>query len=61
MENTYTHIVYVSFSEASKMYTFGTNDATLQINDKVVVETVRGLEVGTVMKDTERSGCSRKQ
>lgn len=53
MENTYTHIVYVSFSEASKMYTFGTNDATLQINDKVVVETVRGLEVGTVMKDSQ--------
>ena len=54
MENkNYTHIAFVSFSESSKLYTFGTNDESLKVNDKVVVETVRGLEVGTIMKENQ--------
>jgi len=54
MENTpYTHIAFVGFTGSSKVYTFGTNDETLQVNDKVVVETVRGLEVGTIMKENQ--------
>ena len=54
MENkSYTHIAFVSFSESSKIYTFGTNDETLKVHDKVVVETVRGLEVGTIMKENQ--------
>ena len=54
MENTpYTHIAFVGFAGSSKVYTFGTNDETLQVNDKVVVETVRGLEVGTIMKENQ--------
>lgn len=54
MENsTYTHIAFVSFTESSKIYTFGTNDETLKVHDKVVVETVRGLEVGTIMKENQ--------
>lgn len=52
-QNKYTHIAFVSFSESSKLYTFGTNDETLEVNDKVVVETVRGLEVGTIMKENQ--------
>lgn len=52
-DKTYTHIAFVSFSESSKLYTFGTNDDTLKVNDKVVVETVRGLEVGTIMKENQ--------
>lgn len=54
MENKdYTHIAFVSFSESNKLYTFGTNDDTLKVYDKVVVETVRGLEVGTIMKENQ--------
>lgn len=54
MENKdYTHIAFVSFSESNKLYTFGTNDDTLKVHDKVVVETVRGLEVGTIMKENQ--------
>ena len=49
----YTHIAFVSFTESSKLYTFGTNDDTLNVNDKVVVETVRGLEVATIMKESQ--------
>lgn len=52
-KNQFTHIAFVSFSESSKLYTFGTNDETLNVNDKVVVETVRGLEVGTIMKENQ--------
>lgn len=54
MENKqFTHIAFVSFSESSKLYTFGTCDDTLKVHDKVVVETVRGLEVGTIMKESQ--------
>ena len=54
MENSpYTHIAFVGFAGSSKVYTFGTNDESLQVNDKVVVETVRGLEVGTIMKENQ--------
>ncbi|MGN1344408.1 MAG: regulatory iron-sulfur-containing complex subunit RicT [Traorella sp.] len=53
MDSPYTHIAFVSFSESSKLYTFGTNDETLKVHDKVVVETVRGLEVGTIMKENQ--------
>lgn len=54
MENKdFTHIAFVSFSESNKLYTFGTNDDTLKVHDKVVVETVRGLEVGTIMKENQ--------
>ncbi len=53
MEKKYTQIAFVSFSESSKLYSFGTNDETLKVNDQVVVETVRGLEVGTIMKENQ--------
>ncbi len=49
----FTHIAFVSFSESNKLYTFGKNDDTLKVHDKVVVETVRGLEVGTIMKENQ--------
>lgn len=54
MENkNYTHIAFVSFDGSKKLYSFGTNDETLNVNDKVVVETIRGLEVGTIMKENQ--------
>ena len=38
----------VSFDHSAKSYYFGTNIEELEIGDKVVVETVRGQELGTV-------------
>lgn len=49
----YDYIAFVSFNESKKLYTFGTNNSSLQVNDDVVVETVRGLEVGKIMKENQ--------
>lgn len=51
--NTYSHIAYVSFKEAKKVYTFGTNDSDFKVNDYVVVETIRGMELGRIVKECE--------
>lgn len=52
----YDYIAFVSFNESKKLYTFGTNNNSLQVNDDVVVETVRGLEVGKIMKENQAFG-----
>lgn len=49
----YTHIAYVSFKESKKVYTFGTNNTDLKVHDEVVVETVRGMELGKIVKECE--------
>ena len=41
-------IVGVSFTEVGKIYWFNPGDLTLEKGKKVVVETVRGLELATV-------------
>ena len=46
--NEYTHFVGVAFSNTPRAYFFGVKDIELQLNDKVVVETVRGTELGTI-------------
>lgn len=46
--NQFEGYVAVSFASSSRSYFFGTNDKELNVNDKVVVETVRGLELGTI-------------
>ena len=46
--STYKYFIGVTFDGASKAYYFGTDDDTLAIGDKVVVETVSGLELGEV-------------
>ena len=48
VKNDYTHFVGVKFCNTPRAYFFGVNNIELQINDKVVVETVRGTELGTV-------------
>ena len=48
MTNEYTHFVGVKFSNTPRAYFFGVNNIELQLNDKVVVETVRGTELGAV-------------
>lgn len=43
-----THYVGVKFTSAGKAYYFGTDIADLKIGDKVVAESVRGLQVGEI-------------
>lgn len=45
--------VKVKFSENGKEYSFDCSDVFVKLDDKVIVETVRGLEMGTI--------CSRVQ
>ena len=44
----FTHFVGVKFSNTPRAYFFGVKDIELALDDKVVVETIRGLELGTV-------------
>ncbi len=50
---SYRYLAYVSFKESRKVYSFGYDDDDLKVNDRVVVETVRGQELGTIVKDCE--------
>lgn len=47
-ENNFTYFVGITFDNASRSYFFGYDDKSLVNGDKVVVETVRGIELGTV-------------
>ena len=47
-QNDYTHFVGVKFLNTPRAYFFGVKDIELKLDDKVVVETVRGIELGTV-------------
>lgn len=53
MSKTYkfTHVVPVSFDENGRSYTFGAEHGNFIIGDKVVVETIRGIELSTVVSD----------
>lgn len=53
-KTNYTFIAFVSFKESKKIYTFGTNEDIYHVNDLVIVETIRGLEIGKIVKETER-------
>lgn len=50
---TYAYIAYISFPGSKKIYSFGTNNNSYKVGDDVVVETIRGLEIGTIVKETE--------
>lgn len=43
-------VVGVAFKKVGKIYWFDPNNITVSVGDKVVVETVRGLELGTIIK-----------
>lgn len=43
-----TKIVGVKFADGGKIYDFSPNDLLVNIGDKVIVETMRGLDFGTV-------------
>ncbi len=50
-EQQYKYCVAVKFSGSKKAYNFGTDDETIHYGEKVVVETVRGLELGEVISE----------
>ncbi len=45
-------VIHIRFKEAGKIYHFSSEGFKLSIGDKVILETVRGLELGTVVKAT---------
>ncbi|MDY0074848.1 MAG: regulatory iron-sulfur-containing complex subunit RicT [Acholeplasmataceae bacterium] len=47
------HVALVQFKEAGKKYYFSYGDLTIEKNDRVVVETTRGIEIGKVYKFKE--------
>lgn len=50
-------IISIQFSPASKLYDFNAGDIEIGVGDSVVVETERGLSIGTVMRGpVEREG-----
>lgn len=48
MGESYTYFVGVRFPGSNKSYYFGTNLVDLKLDDKVVVETISGIEIGTI-------------
>lgn len=56
-ENTetkvYPYLAFVSFEGSKKVYSFGSDTDDYHVDDYVVVETVRGLELGKIVKECE--------
>ena len=48
VKNNYTHFVGVKFSNTPRAYFFGVENNDYKFDDKVVVETVRGVELGII-------------
>ena len=48
VKNEFTHFVGVKFLNTPRAYFFGVKDIELKLDDKVVVETIRGTELGTI-------------
>ena len=44
----FDHYVGIQFFSTPRIYFFGTKDLTLALGDKVIVETIKGLELGVV-------------
>lgn len=55
---SYKYCVSVKFDGSKKAYNFGTNDECLKYGDKVVVETIRGLELGELISDLRDSSTA---
>jgi len=51
--NEFTHVVNVSFDENGRSYRFGAEHNDFVVGDKVVVETIRGIELSTVVSEVE--------
>ncbi len=55
---SYKYCVAVKFNGSKKAYNFGTNSEDFNYGDKVIVETVRGLELGELISDVRDSSLS---
>lgn len=53
VQQSFPYVAFVAFKGSKKIYTFGTDSTNYKVGDQVIVETIRGLEVGTIMKDCE--------
>ena len=53
-----TRVIGVRFRPAGKIYYFAPGKFHIRQGDKVIVETARGIEFGTVVTGPKRS-CSR--
>lgn len=49
--NEFTHYIAVTFASSAKSFNFGVKNIDLKKDDKVVVETVRGMELGIASSD----------
>lgn len=49
----YPFVAYVSFKDSKKVYSFGCEENIYQVGDYAVVETVRGIEVGKIVRNSE--------
>lgn len=50
-QRIYRFVVGVKFKRTKKAYSFGSDDETIALGDHVVVETVRGIELGEVVSE----------
>ena len=50
---TYPFLAFVSFEGSKKVYSFGSESDDYHVDDYVVVETVRGLELGKIVKECQ--------
>ncbi|MCI5744660.1 MAG: stage 0 sporulation protein [Erysipelotrichaceae bacterium] len=50
-EEQYKYVYGVGFKNALQTYFFGSNDDSFKLNDKVVVETIRGIELGQIINE----------
>ncbi len=51
----FTYVGLVRFKNGSKAYSFGTDNPSLKLGDEVVVETVRGHELGRMVSNLENA------
>lgn len=53
--NSFAYVASVRFKNSMKSYSFGTNDASISKGDDVVVDTIRGFEVGRVDSESVKA------
>lgn len=52
-EKVYPFVSYVHFKDQKKIYSFGSEDDKFEVGQSVVVETVKGQEIGYIAKPSE--------
>ena len=59
--SVYDHFVGIKLYSSPRAYYFGTKEMPLNIGDKVVVETIKGLELGEVVIEQEKMSKYRSE